>query len=64
VVATDPGMAHEMPCRIVVHDVYGVTTVTSPRPSVTWLELSHAPQIARLAQQVERGLQRLLRGLQ
>lgn len=62
--AADPAMAHALPCRIVVHDVHGPTTVSTPRPAVVWPTLSHAPEIARIAQDLEHALQRLFRGLQ
>lgn len=61
--AADPGMAHAVPCRIVVHDAHGITTVSTPRPSMIWPKLSHHPAVAGLAQRAECALQHLLRDL-
>jgi uncharacterized protein (DUF302 family) len=61
--ALDPTLAHVLPCRIVVHGSDGVTTVTTPMPSVLMTEFSHAADVARLARSFEAGLQRVLRGL-
>ena len=46
VLGADPAMAHVIPWRIVVHDAHGVTTVATPRPSVTWPELLLKREIA------------------
>lgn len=62
--AADPSMAHALPLRVVVHDAHGITTVTTPRPSVFWPDLSHAPQVVRMSRQVEQTLQSLLQSLQ
>lgn len=59
----DPGLAHVLPCRIAMHDLGGVVTVTTPRPVVLMAEFSHEAPAARLAQGFEVGLQRVLRGV-
>jgi uncharacterized protein (DUF302 family) len=61
--ALDPALAHLLPCRIAVHGGDGVTTVTTPMPSVLMTEFSHAAEVARVAKSFEAGLQRVLRGL-
>lgn len=62
-IALDAGLAHVLPCRISMHDGGGVTTVTTPMPSVLMTEFSHAAEVARLARSFEAVMHRVLRGL-
>lgn len=62
-IALDAGLAHVLPCRISMHDQGGVTTVTTPMPSVLMTEFSHAAEVARLARSFEAAMHRVLRGL-
>ena len=62
-IALDAGLAHVLPCRISMHDQGGVTTVTTPMPSVLMTEFSHAAEVASLARGFEAVMHRVLRGL-
>ena len=62
-IALDAGLAHVLPCRISMHDQGGVTTVTTPMPSVLMTEFSHTAEVARLARSFEAAMHRVLRGL-
>lgn len=62
-IALDAGLAHVLPCRIAMHDEGGVTTVTTPMPSVLMTEFSHAADVAHLARSFEAAMHRVLRGL-
>ena len=62
--ALDPGLAHTFPCRIAMHDHGGVVTVSTPMPTVSVVEFSHAAPVARVARLLEANLQRVLRGIQ
>lgn len=62
-IALDADLAHVLPCRIAMHDRGGVTTVTTPMPSVLMTEFSHAAEVARLARDFEAAMYCVIKGL-
>ena len=61
--ASDANLAHVFPWRIAMHDEGGVITVITPMPTVVLTEFSYAADVARLAQEFQAKLQRVLQGL-
>lgn len=59
----DIGLAHLLPWRVLLHDQRGMATVTTPMPTVTMTEFSHAAELARIAKRLETSLMRALRSL-
>jgi|GEM_PF-2597919 len=59
----DPAMAHALPCRLVLHDLFGVVTAVTPAPMQVWARWSLMPEVGRIAGEMQALLRQLLRHL-